>query len=210
MSGAKRLEVGTRVRWDGADWRVVAFMGADVQLENRNKERAVAEVRALVESPGFRVLTDDGEPMDRGELMQERLAGLPEGERQRVELLEEQLQEVLTGYRRGHAVLALPGEPREAYDTILTTLSQRVEAKPKELEVAGFSVWRYIEKYREEGVLGLVDGRRAGLKSDFPNVDARLKRAVMVVLAQLTNESRFTKEHVRRLVARKLQELFPG
>lgn len=210
MSGAKRLEVGTQVRWDGADWRVVAFMGADVQLENRYQERAILEVRALVESPGFRVLGDDGEPVNPGELTRARLAGLPEEVRQHVGFLEGHIQEVLTGYRRGHEALALPGEPREMYEPSVATLSKRVEEKASELGLATSSVWRYIEKYREEGVMGLVDGRKASLKGDFPKVDVRLKRAVQVVLEGLTDESRYTKEHVRRLVVRKLQELFPG
>jgi len=210
VSGARKLEVGTRVRWDGADWRVVAFMGVEVQLENRYRERAVVEVRALVESPGFRVVGDDGQAVDRGELMQERLAGLPEAERKRVELLEADLLEVLTGYRRGHEALALPGEPRETFDPSITTLTQRVEHKAKELELAAFSVWRYIEQYREEGLFGLVDGRKTGLKGDFPKVDARAKRAAQVVLDGLTDESRLSKTHVTRLVQRKVQELFPG
>lgn len=210
MSGATRLEVGTRVRWDGADWRVVAFLGAEVQLENRQKERAILEVRALVESPGFRVLSGDGEPIDRGNLLQARLAGLPKEERQRVEVLEGHIREVLTGYQRGHKALALAGEPRETYDPSVVTQSKRVEEKAKELGIAESSVWRYVEKYREEGVFGLVDGRTAGLRGDFPKVDARLKRAVQVVLAGLTDDSRYTKEQVRRLVMRKLQELFPG
>ena len=210
MSGAKRLEVGARVRWDGADWRVVAFMGADVQLENGRKERAIVEVRALVESPGFRVLDNDGEPVDQGRLLRERMAGLPESERERVESLEENLLEALTGYRRGYAAMALPDEPRDLYEPSLTTLSQRIEQKAKELGLADFSVWRYIDKYRNEGVWGLVDKRKTGLKGDFPKVDARLKRAAQVVLDRLTNESRFSKDHIRRLVVRELPKLFPG
>ena len=210
MRGSTRLEVGTRVRWDGEDWRVVAFLGADVRLENRRREGAVVEVRALVESPGFRVLNEDGEPIDRGELLQARLAGLPDEERKRVEVLEGHIREVLTGYQRGHEALALAGEPREMYEPSAVTQSKRVAEKAKELGIAESSVWRYAEKYREEGVFGLVDGRTAGLRGDFPKVDARLKRTVQVVLAGLTDDSRYTKEHVRRLVVRKLQELFPG
>lgn len=173
-------------------------------------KRVIIEVRALLESPGFRVVSDDGTVMDRGGLMQERLAGLPEAERQRVELLEEHLLEVLTGYRRGHEAVAMPGEPREAFELSTTTLTQRVEHKARELKLADFSVWRYVEQYRQEGIIGLVDGRKTSIKGDFPKVDQRLKRAVQVVLNGLTNESRLSKEQVRRLVQRKLQELFPG
>ena len=166
MRGSTRLEVGTRVRWDGEDWRVVAFLGADVRLGNRRREGAVVEVRALVESPGFRILGDDGKPMDRGELLQARLMGLPEEERQRVEVLEGHIREVLTGYQRGHEALALAGEPREAYEPSVVTHSKRVKEKAKELGIAESSIWRYVEKYRDEGVFGLVDGRKAGMKGD--------------------------------------------
>ena len=210
MSSRTKLEIGTQVRWNGANWRIVAFMGSEVELESRFKKRAIVEVRSLVESPGFRVLGGEGENEDESASVRARLDELSDEERQRIKLLEEHVLEVTTGYRLGSEALALPDEPRDRYDPNVLNLTQRVERKAKELDLADYTIWRYLERYRRGGVVGLLDRRKAGMKKDFPNVDGRLKHTILVVLDGLTDDSRLSKEQVRRKVERKLHERYPG
>lgn len=94
--------------------------------------------------------------------------------------------EIETGFRLGFADLALPGEPKRDYDPSRTTRRQRVQNKAREVmdrrdsrmppelrdrrsggttreKVSEVTVYRWLKRYQEEGLLGLVDGR-AGRK----------------------------------------------
>lgn len=98
--------------------------------------------------------------------------------------------EVETGYRLGFSDLALEGEPRREYDSARTSHRQRVAHKAAEVTerrdartapemrratasgeprrpVVVSTIYRWLDRYNHEGLLGLVDGR-AGRKRSKP------------------------------------------
>ncbi len=91
--------------------------------------------------------------------------------------------EIVTGYRRGHAELADPGEPREpfgpAWGCSLTTRCERMavlltndlrndpahrrrldERRTNRMSVSPSTVYNWVVRWRQDGLVGLVDARR--------------------------------------------------
>lgn len=65
------------------------------------------------------------------------------------------VREVLTGYKAGSAVTALPGEPSPQYAPALP-LGCRYDAKAQELNVSNRTVRRWVAAYRDHGEAGLA------------------------------------------------------
>jgi transposase InsO family protein len=111
----------------------------------------------------------------------------------------EVVQEVTTGFRYGHAVFALPGEPFPSFRPGVSE-RQRVIAMAENLsfersanrqvirrvnagEIKGSTVhWRtvyeWVRAFRSAGFRGLVDGRRTRARQDFEALDPRYRAIV--------------------------------
>lgn len=113
------------------------------------------------------------------------------------------LNEAWFGYRSGDPLRALAGEPRGAFDPALTTLGQRLDAKAAEL---GCSVSKLFKKRHELercGLGALVD-RRAARSEVGPEVDVRLRAAILAEAQELANASDVRKMQFRARVASRL------
>lgn len=202
-----RLEVGTRIWWDGQAWRIAAFSAGLVELRNRENRGISIETAALIGHADFRIL---GMPPGQvGGQVPAFLEMLTEDELRRMKELEQHLQEALTGFSRGASALAKENEPRSVYDPSVTTLSQRLAEKGRELGKGEATMWRLRERYVQLGLLGLADYRRLQPLQPFSTIDERIKEAVSAVLAELTDESNIPKTQILRRVQRRLLQQYP-
>ena len=99
------------------------------------------------------------------------------------------MREVLTGYRSGSAVLALPDEPRPEYCTDVPLL-QRYASKAQELGVGSRTIQRWVHLFQKFGEAGLVaqrEPKRVGLAS---KVDERWAEIALEVMVEHTDQSR--------------------
>lgn len=203
-----RLQVGTRVRFDGETHSVIAFEGGATRLRSQRGQATVIALGELVTHPSFSVLSD--EPLqgahDRAPHAAVPLDGVPDETRQQAQELLAHLNEVETGYRSGRADEALPDEPRPEYDPTVTTLEQRLHTKGEELEVHVRTLKRYRSNYRKHGLMGLVDKRAARMRPE--RLDPRVKEAILAVLDELTYQSTVSKGRIRRLVERRLDATY--
>jgi transposase InsO family protein len=208
MARREKLEVGSRIWWDGEAWKISGFFAGEVELLG-DRGKARVHLPALTETEDFRVLSCGAEIDHRPE-EPAFINDLPEAERQAAVSLERHLLEAVTGFRLGHESLALKGEPREDYDPELNSVRQRMSRKAKELGVSWRTLWRHKENYEKRGLIGLIDERKITATKAFPKVDDRVKLALQRVLDELTDESNVTKENVARRVRRQLALTYPG
>jgi len=208
VSGKAKLAVGTRVWWEGEAWTVSAFLGAEIEIVGKSGKKARLTLVALAGSEDFRVL-DGGVGRDPAREREVFLESLPRAERRRVLERERHVLEVETGFTRGHAELALDGEPREPYDAELFSLTQRVNHKAGELKVGARTVQRWRRGYRDRQLAGLVDERSKPFVVPFARVDDRVKDALRRVLDELTEASNTTKARLMGRTQRILKRECP-
>ncbi|WP_210736667.1 helix-turn-helix domain-containing protein [Cellulomonas hominis] len=117
--------------------------------------------------------------------------------------------EIVTGFRRGHAELADPGEPREpfgpAWGSSLTSRCERMAAlltqglqndpahrrridagRTKRAAVSPSTVYNWVVRWRQDGLAGLVDARRLRGRIPFDVVlPAAFRQHAALVVGQL-------------------------
>jgi putative transposase len=104
---------------------------------------------------------------------------------------ERHLQEVIHGLAPDAPAGA---GPRAGYDPVVTSLTQREQAKAAELSAAGHQVTvsrvkRQRQRYEARGVAGLVDQRPLRQPSRFGRADARVVEAMRTVVGEATQAS---------------------
>lgn len=182
------LSVGQRVLYDGDIWSVTALSGHTVQLARPVGSPLVMRVSDLLAGPGFGVAGDTQPP---AEALGPTFGTLgPDGYRD-LRQREEHILETLTGFRRGSAELALPGEPRPAYAPNLP-LKLRYEAKAAELHVSTRTLRRLAADYTAEGLSGLISGHAHRRTAPTGRVDARWIDMARQVLAEHVDASQPT------------------
>ena len=207
MTRRGKLEVGSRIWWEGESWKVTGFFAGEVELlGDRGKARIY--LSTLTGTKDFRFLDCDVEVSQHTE-EPAFLSDLPGAERKTAQALERHLLEAVTGFGLGHDSLALAGEPREGYDPEFNSVKQRMSRKAKELGIGWRTLWRHKENYEKRGLIGLVDERKITTAKAFPKVDDRVKLALQRVLDKLTDESNVTKDNVMRRVRRQLEVTYP-
>jgi len=131
------------------------------------------------------------------------------------------VQEVETGFRSGDPWLALPGEPRPAYDPDRTTVAQRRVAKvaeltamgPDEAALVGFArvsvrtLQRHAAACWRLGVLGCVDGNWLRVSGGHPVVSEPVREAIFAVRAETLHRSRMSMATRHRLVCQYVRTL---
>lgn len=208
MSLRAKLEIGTRIWWDGQAWTVTGFHAGSLELRDQDGARSRIQMPVVVNSVDFRVMLSDEEAQNQASIPS-FLESLTPEDRSLAEGREQHVLEILTGFRLGSPALALENEPRQDYDPSQSTLTQRVERKARELEVGVATVWRLKSAYEQRGLLGLVDVRKLRGEKDFPRVDDRVKQALVRVLDELTQESNITKQQILRRTRRLLSSSHP-
>ncbi|MGW1234247.1 Mu transposase C-terminal domain-containing protein [Streptomyces californicus] len=162
MAQQDGMRLGTRLRWQGGTYRVVALQGAEVQLGclDTQGHDARALVAAVTGADDYRVLGEDGQEQDAVTVADtSSLSLLSEAELAAVRGWERHLQEIDEGVPPGSAEGT---QPRPGYDPDRFTVRQRIAAKAAELKALGFTsssvstIERRRRVYRAHGVFGLV------------------------------------------------------
>ena len=183
-----QLSIGKRVVYDGDVWSVTALSGNTVQLARPVGSPILMRVSDLLAAPGFGVAGDSQPP---AEALGPAFGTLdPDGYRE-LRQREEHILETLTGFRRGSAELALPGEPRPAYAPNVP-LTVRYEAKAAELQVSVRTLRRMVAAYTAEGLSGLISGHAHRRTSPTGRVDSRWLDMARQVLSEHVDASQPT------------------
>lgn len=204
-----RLQVGTRVRFDGASHSVVSFESGGVRLRSQQGDAMMIGLGDLVTDPSFSVLVpnaaEGAADVAVPHTVEVPLDGIPSEIRQQAEELLAHLNEAESGFRSGRPDDQLPDEPRPEYDPTLGNLEQRLRAKAVELGLNVRSLKRYRSNYLRHGLIALVDKRAARIRPE--RLDSRVKEAICNVLDDLTYTSTVSKSRIRRLVERRLDTM---
>ncbi len=112
------------------------------------------------------------------------------------------VQELMTGYRNGHQILAVEGEPSDLFDPTLgssvaeraTRMAERLthEARTsrgthsRPVSVSSVSSW--VRRWETGGLLGLVDGRRLKTVEAFSTIPWEWRRVANDVIAELDGD----------------------
>ncbi|WP_041297794.1 Mu transposase C-terminal domain-containing protein [Mycobacterium sp. MOTT36Y] len=193
MRAATPIGVGTKFIYDGEILSIIEMFpdktGTEVLVADRGGTR-----RFWI---GLRELTTRGRPMvigdddcprsdDPGEVASVALSHLDEATRQVVAERAGHVREVLTGYKSGAEVLALPGEPRAEYSAD-RPLETRYRAKAAEVGCTARTIERWVAAYRDHGEAGLASTRGS---DPFGAADPRWVRGAAEVMAEHSTKSK--------------------
>lgn len=209
VSAVYRMSIGTRVWFEDEQHDVVGFTDTATRLRSESGGMQLIATGALLADPSFRrCLVGEGDaaraaaPVDTAAM----LAVLPAAERDRVVVMQAHLLEVTSGYRSGDPNRAEAGEPRPEF-ALCSSVEDRVAAKAAELGVSQRSVWKYLRRWREQGLWGLVDGRSKRLSNPLAGLDHRIVDAVLAQDAAEYGLSSGSPARFRRRVQRRLDSL---
>ncbi|MGP3960179.1 hypothetical protein ACTWPT_29645 [Nonomuraea sp. 3N208] len=180
-ASGRRLAMGTWVWFEDERHQVVGHSGSEVHLHSADGQWTAIYISHLMAAPGFRLLSESpvelhSSNVDPGAL----LDGLAEGKAAILRDLEAHLNEMWKGYRSGDPDQAGPREPLPSYDPALVPrLSDRLAAKAVELGMGERTLWRKLQRYREEKRKGLIDGRGAEVHDPLARADPRVLDAIL-------------------------------
>lgn len=197
-----KLTIGSRVHRDGEDHTVTGFAAGAVELRSSRGKLSVLDLAALVQAGDFKVLDLPDEPTEVVTFPD----NVPEAALKAAQTVLEHLLEAQTGYRSGNSTVALPDEPKRAYDPDLTTLTQRFAAKAEELGQTDRWLWARKQAYEKQGIYGLIDGRLT--RKGTSRLDPRIQEALSLVLDEYTDLSNVSINQIARKTQRKLAELY--
>lgn len=220
MTGAAVLDLveGAAVAFDGVNWSVecVEPQFGRVRLVGSAGESTQKSFRWLVNHPTLRVVQPIVRPEpDFGVGQPVRLEDLEPEEQDRVRTRVAHVLEAETGYRSGTPHVALPGEPRPAYDPATTTLGQRRRSKAAELAAMdrdearmlglahmGLSTLNHLGPLSRTSALvtACIDRRHLPRRRGHPSVTEDLKKAIFAVRAETLHRSRISMATRVRLI----------
>ncbi|MFF3290896.1 transposase [Streptomyces sp. NPDC003023] len=223
------LEPGAELIISGSAWEIRSCLPhlGQVALVDEDGEVWKTSLSELMHRPDCRPSTRtrrDLPAADRGR-QPKSLDDLEEHEREIVMLRVEHLLEAETGYRSGDPLDALPHEPRPQYDPDTTTLTQRREAKAKELRKASAeapaqakanglhkaslrTLVRWDTARAKYGPIGVADDRWLREATGHA-ISPELREALFAVYAEASGRrSRLTMRDVERLIHQYIREVF--
>ncbi|WP_228838931.1 hypothetical protein [Nocardia amamiensis] len=199
------VSVGDQVVFEGTVHAVVAIAGAKIRLLSEAGEPSVVALPFLLAAEDFELV--GSAPAPKLEPIN-LLESLPEKVLVAAKDWERHVIEVETG--------RLPGapehsEPRLGYDPAVFSLKAREKQKAGELTASGLktsprTVERMRQRYREQGVWGLVDTRFTRSVEPTGQVDPRVVAAAIAVIDAQTGTSTGTKSRVIAKVQRMLDD----
>ncbi|MFJ2217753.1 transposase [Streptomyces sp. NPDC101062] len=196
------ISIGGKIVRDGELCEVVALEGDQVVVQDARGQVARLRVVDLLdpEVPGEPVA--GAEAVEAGEMPGVVLGTVDESALEEARERAGHLREVATGYRSGSAELARPGEPREQY-TPGTSLMERYAAKAEELGIAVRTLRKWMRRFEENDVAGLLPERRRRSDGVMAKLDPRWKEMCLTVLEDQVDASNVTKQlTLRRVKAR--------
>lgn len=198
-----RLEVNTRVFYEGAHYVVTGLDSGVIRLRSTDGRASIISAQELLTASDFRVV--GAEQPEVSASPPYFPDNVPAEAQKTATDLQADLLEALTGYRTGSQASALPHEPRPQYDPATTGRTQRLEVKAEELGISRRSIFNKVSRLEAQGWYGLVDHRAVRIGGD--SIDAKIKDIVRAVLAEQTNSSTVSRGQTLRKTLRKLEEL---
>jgi transposase InsO family protein len=193
MRAAAPVGVGTRVVYDGEIVTIVEMFpdkrGNEVLVADRaGKRRFWITLRELLTRGQAMLIADEDRPRsdDPGDVASVALSSLDEAARQSVSERAGHVREILTGFRSGTEVLALPNEPRPHYGAE-KSLDERYATKAVEIGCSERTVRRWVAAYRDHGEAGLVSLRSS---DPFGDTDPRWVRAAAEIMVEHNGRSK--------------------
>ncbi|MEV4921630.1 Mu transposase C-terminal domain-containing protein [Streptomyces roseoverticillatus] len=209
---AFRLRIGQRIEWEDDTHEVIGFSDTAVRLRSGSGSIHLILTSALIADPTFRT-TDTSQAataqppsfLSPGALLDQ----LPDDERERVLAMEASLLEATTGYP------TWTGEadgltPREGFDPA-APVSKRVATLAGELGLTERRLWQLIDKWKTEGLWGLVNKNKIRTSNPLAAVDPRIINAILDQDAAETDDSTGTLGRFQRRVQNRLDTQYgPG
>jgi putative transposase len=211
-AGAFRLTLGQRIEWQDETHQVIGFSDTAVRLRSEAGAIHVILTSELLADPTFHsgaegVLTA---PEPASYLSPSALADqLPDDERDRVLAMEASLLEATTGYP------TWTGEadgltPRDGFDPS-TPVSRRVATLAGELGLSERRLWQLIDKWKAEGLWGLVNKNKIRTRNPLAAIDPRIINAILDQDAAEIDDSTGTLGRFQRRVQNRLDAAYgPG
>lgn len=211
-----KLEVGTRVHFDGDFWIIEGFEGGAIRLRGVSGPSLIS-LRALVSTDDFEVLPDDridhsdedGTEDTKHKATSSRadIENLPVAVANKAREMALHIQEVETGFRSD----AISGEAaahalRPEYDPESTTLTERVLRKAREIGMSESALWKLRQRYTKSGLYGLVDQRMLRASTTADRLDPKLREALLQVLHEHTEKSNPSRKRIIDLATRRVRE----
>ncbi|REE98331.1 transposase [Thermomonospora umbrina] len=220
MNGLIELAPDAVLVVDGVEWTVEAVephLGR-VQLRLVDEQMAV-KFRDLMARPGSwsrpRVVrSSSGQDLGWDDLTDRQI--------EIVHLRYAHLMETESGYRRGTAMLSLPGEPRAAFDPVRTTVTQRRFAKVAELAALDLDEarmlglarvsYRTLERWASRcqliGPLGCASGAWTRRSNGRWSISEPIREALYAVREEALHRSRLSMRDKERLIHQYVRERF--
>jgi hypothetical protein len=218
------LSTGAAVTLDGQEWAVDLLepqYGMVTLTRAGDGERMRVSMRFLLHHPGREACPRPALAADR--CRQPRVAAdLTSFQRELAGLRMAHLLEVETGYRSGDPARAAPGEPKPEYDPARATLTQRRQAKARELAAldpdqarllglgrAGYrTLIRWDARRRAGGLLGCADDRWLRASGGHPSIGGEVREAIFAVRAETLHRSRVSMRARDRLIRQYVLERY--
>ena len=199
------VSVGDQVVFEGTAHAVVAISGTKIRLLSEAGEPSVVALPFLLAAEDFEVVGSAPAPKIEPINL---LESLPEKVLETARDWERHVIEVETGLLPDAAE---DSEPRLGYDPTVFSLKSREKQKAEELTAAGRktsarTVERMRQRYREQGLWGLVDTRYTRTAEPTGQVDPRVIAAATAVIDAQTSTSTGTKSRVIARVQRMLDD----
>ncbi|MFQ6197235.1 integrase [Streptomyces sp. NPDC000405] len=155
------LRPGLPISFDGEQFTVAEIEGRRILLQPTAAVVGVpkwrqVDISVLLAHPTTEILVPV--PQEDGPAAAAVLSSLDDDDDDELTQRFRHVQEVLTGYRLGSEVLALPGEPRPDYAPG-TPRMHRYAAKAAELGVAESTIRNWVRQVKRSGPAGLVNER---------------------------------------------------
>lgn len=185
------IAIGVRLSYDGGLWQVAELDAPNVLLRDAHGGLRQVDIGHLLSQPSTRLIDADYDEPIEG--VGADLSNLSPDERDELVDRIAHMQELRTGYRRGHAELALPGEPRPEYDPSVRK-GQRYAAKAAELGLGVSTVRAWLTGFETEGSSALLDKRWTRRRDVLAGIDPRWIDMARTVLSEHTDASRPTQD----------------
>ncbi|THF69971.1 hypothetical protein E7T06_09445 [Deinococcus sp. Arct2-2] len=205
MTRAAQVEIGTRLRYAGREWKVVAQPAHDLRLRDDEGVEITAVWASVLQAHDYAVVGLEEPPLDRYQAMFDML---PREVQEKAQKLARHVLEVL------HGTSERGGPIHPDYDPALFSQNARVRRKVAELraedpasKVSERQIHRWIAAYQHNnrGVFGLVDRRHLRIANPHSASDHLIMRAIDKVQDDLEGRSDVTLDELRRLTTQKLR-----
>jgi hypothetical protein len=202
------LHLGDRVRYQDLEYRVVALTGTHLRLTGPDDTTIAVLLTHLLTSDGFALL--DAEPALA--VVNPRLDDLDAATADLARQWEQHITEVETGLPLDAGPDA---QPRPEYDPATTTLTQRCQAKARELSALGWqasarTIARMRQRLRTTGdPRALTDGRSRRPINPTGATDPRVVEVIRHALQAEIPDSTGTRDRFRWRVQQIIADRYP-